>query len=127
MIFNQKGCKMKRIIDHFLMQWKIESYRKPLLIRGARQVGKTYSVRRLGSSYSDFVEINLESQTKAHSIFENDLDPNRICRELSLIVQKPIIPGKTLLFLDEIQEVPRAIIALQKIILWIVPKFIAHF
>ena len=104
---------MKRIIDHFLQQWKSNSLRKPLLIRGARQVGKTYSVRELGTSYKDFAEINLELQTNTHKIFEKDLDPIRIIRELSLITNKPIIPGSTLLFLDEIQSVPRAITALR--------------
>jgi uncharacterized protein len=104
---------MKRIIDHFLLQWKQSDDRRPLLMRGARQVGKTYSVRQLGSTYSDFVEINLERQIDAINVFEKDLDPSIICRELSLIAKKPIIPGKTLLFLDEIQTVPRAITALR--------------
>lgn len=104
---------MKRIIDHFLLQWKHDSLRKPLLLRGARQVGKTYSIRQLGKSYSDFVEINLEVQTQTQTIFDKDLDPHRIIRELSLIAHKPITPGKTLLFLDEIQAVPQAIIALR--------------
>jgi len=104
---------MKRIIDHFLLQWKLDDFRKPLLIRGARQVGKTYSVRQLGATYQDFVEINFERQAEAEKIFERDLDPARMCRELSLIAKKPIIPGKTLLFLDEIQIAPRAITALR--------------
>lgn len=104
---------MKRIIDHFLLQWKQDHLRKSLLLRGARQVGKTYSVRKLGATYPDFVEINFELRTDAHIIFEKNLDPDRILRELSLIVRKPIIPGKTLLFLDEIQMVPKAITALR--------------
>lgn len=104
---------MRRIIDHFLLQWKNDEYRKPLLMRGARQVGKTYSVRQLGASYSDFVEINLEQKDAAKNVFEGDLDPARICIELSLIAKKPIIPGKTLLFLDEVQNIPRSIIALR--------------
>ena len=104
---------MKRVIDHFLQQWKLDDLRKPLLIRGARQVGKTYSVRKLGASYKDFVEINFELQTTAQIIFDKDLDPSRIIRELSLIANKQIIPGSTLLFLDEIQSVPRAITALR--------------
>lgn len=104
---------MKRIIDHFLLQWKQDRLRKSLLLRGARQVGKTYAVRKLGKTYSDFVEINFELQTDAHGIFEKNLDPDRILRELSLIVRKPITPGKTLLFLDEIQMVPKAITALR--------------
>ena len=104
---------MKRIIDHFLLQWKQDDDRRPLLMQGARQVGKTYSVRQLGTSYPDFVEINLERQPDAPSVFEGDLDPAVICRELSLVARRPIIPGKTLLFLDEIQAVPRAITALR--------------
>lgn len=112
-VFNQKGAILKRIIDHFLEEWKHDNSRKPLLIRGARQVGKTYSVRSLGATYSDFAEINLELRTDAQHVFEKDLDPIRICRELSLILRKPIVPGKTLLFFDEIQVVPRAITALR--------------
>ena len=104
---------MKRIIDHFLLQWKQDSLRKSLLLRGARQVGKTYAARKLGTTYPDFVEINFELRTDAHGIFEKNLDPNRILRELSLIARKPVTPGKTLLFLDEIQMVPKAITALR--------------
>lgn len=91
---------MRRIIDHFLAQWKTDTLRKPLLMRGARQVGKTYSVRNFGKTYNDFAEINLELQPNARNVFEKDLQPDRILRELSLIVRKPITPGKTLLFLD---------------------------
>lgn len=104
---------MKRIIDHFLRQWKTDSLRKPLLLRGARQVGKTYSVRQFGTSFAGFVEINLESQPKVRTIFEHDLDVHRILRELSIIAGKPIVPGSTLLFLDEIQAFPQAINALR--------------
>ena len=104
---------MKRIIDHFLLQWKHDPQRKALLLRGARQVGKTYAVRKLGATYPDFVEINFELWTDTHDIFEKNLDPDRILRELSLIARKAIIPGKTLLFLDEIQLVPKAITALR--------------
>lgn len=111
--FNQKGLGLRRIIDHFLREWKQDDSRKPLLIRGTRQVGKTYSVRNLGASYPDFAEINFELQTDAQHVFEKDLDPVRICRELSLIIKKAIVPGKTLLFFDEIQVVPRAITTLR--------------
>jgi len=104
---------MKRIIDYYLSKWKTDRYRKPLLLRGARQVGKTYAVRKLGASFSNFFEINLELQPAAHIIFEKDLEPERIVRELSALTLKPIIPGKTLLFIDEIQAVPRALLALR--------------
>ena len=105
---------MKRLIDYHLDQWKTDPYRKPLLLRGARQVGKTYAARRLGSMYEDFVEINLEFfLEKAARTFQEDLNPKRILHELSLLVDKPITPGKTLLFLDEIQAVPNALLALR--------------
>lgn len=104
---------MRRIIDHFLLQWKHSDIRKSLLIRGARQVGKTYAVRQLGTTFDNFVEINLELRTDLHIIFQKNLDPVRICTELSLALKQPIIPGKTLLFFDEIQAVPRVITALR--------------
>src|SRR5579872_2034230 len=104
---------MKRIIDYYLNNWKTDSYRKPLLLRGARQVGKTHAARTLGKSFSNFFEINLERQKTAHIIFEQDLDPDIIIRELSALKNQPIVPGKTLLFIDEIQAVPRAILALR--------------
>jgi hypothetical protein len=104
---------MKRIIDHFLLEWKESSTRKPLLVRGARQVGKTYSIRQLGKTYQNFVEINFESHDNVDKIFENGLDPVRILNELSLIARQTIDPETTLLFLDEVQAVPRAITALR--------------
>lgn len=104
---------MKRIIDYFLQEWKVRTHRKPLLLRGARQVGKTHAVRVLGQSFPLFIEVNLESNEAARRIVEEDLDPHRILRQLSELLQKDIIPGKTLLFFDEIQNVPKAIIALR--------------
>lgn len=96
-----------------LYKWKEDKYRKPLLLRGTRQVGKTYAVRKLGQSFKHFVEINFEQLRETIKVFEKDLVPERIIRSLSLIVKAPIIPGKTLLFLDEIQEAPQAILALR--------------
>lgn len=104
---------MKRLIDYYLHSWKDDKYRMPLLVRGARQVGKTYSIRSFGQSFKSYVEINLEQMQEAHIVFEKNLDPERMIAELSAITQKPIIPGQTLLFIDEIQIVPRAIIALR--------------
>jgi predicted AAA+ superfamily ATPase len=104
---------MKRLIDHFLGLWKEDKYRMPLLLRGARQVGKTFSVRKLGEKFSDFVEVNLEERTDVHVVFEKNLDPERMIAELSVLLQKPIHPGSTLLFIDEIQVLPRAITALR--------------
>ncbi len=95
---------MKRLIDKYLLDWKNSDIRMPLLIRGARQVGKTYAALNLGKSFDDFVEINLERSPQLHIIFEKDLEPERIIRELSIHLKRPITPGKTLLFFDEIQE-----------------------
>ena len=104
---------MKRIVSKHLLTWKEEKRRKPLLVRGARQVGKTHLVRELGKTFPSFVEINLEFERNAKSIFEQDLDPKRIMRDLALISGKKLTPGKTLLFLDEIQSVPSALNALR--------------
>jgi len=103
----------KRIIDFHLDRWKTDPFRKPLLLRGARQVGKTYAVRRLGGQFKSFVEVNFERLEEAASIFEKDLAPERLILSLSLLLKTPIIPGETLLFFDEVQEAPRAILALR--------------
>lgn len=105
---------MKRIIDFFLLEWKNEQYdRKPLLLRGARQVGKTHAARVLGKKFPHFVEVNLESDEGARKIIAQDLDPKRIIFQLSQHLQQDIIPGSTLLFIDEIQVVPPAITTLR--------------
>lgn len=83
------------------------------MIRGARQVGKTYSVRELASSFDKYVEINFEMLPRAVDVFERDLDPERILRDLQILTGQSISPGHTLLFLDEIQEAPKALKALR--------------
>ena len=104
---------MKRLIDYYLSLWKTDARRQPLLLRGARQVGKTYSVRTLGKSFESFVEINLETQRELHTIFEKNFDPRRIIRDLEARIKKTITPGKTLFFIDEIQALPDALTALR--------------
>jgi len=105
---------MKRLIDFFLLEWKNEHFdRKPLLLRGARQVGKTYAARTLGKTFTHFVEINLETDEDARKIISQDLDPKRIVFQLSQYLKTDITPGATLLFIDEIQAVPKAITALR--------------
>ena len=102
------------MIDFFLLEWKKEPYkRKPLLLRGARQVGKTHAARTLGASFEQFVEINLEADEQARKIISQDFDPKRIVFQLSQYLKKDIIPGSTLLFIDEIQAAPQAITALR--------------
>ncbi len=104
---------MKRLIDKELKDWKESSGRKSLILRGARQVGKTYAVRQLGQTYVDFYEINLAKRRELHSIFERNLDPVRILRDLSVDRGAPIRPGETLLFFDEIQACPQALLTLR--------------
>ncbi|NGX34379.1 MAG: hypothetical protein K1060chlam1_00732 [Candidatus Anoxychlamydiales bacterium] len=104
---------MKRLIDWHLKKWKENKHRKPLIIRGARQVGKTYSINKLSRDFENIVEINFELTKDAKKIFDKDLKPKRIIKELSLFSNQKIIPGKTLLFFDEIQEAPEAIKSLR--------------
>lgn len=106
---------MKRIIDEYLRQWKDETGRKPLLLRGARQIGKTHAVQELAKSFDYFVEINFERNPRALTIFEQEksLDPKRIIQEIFALYDTKIIPGSTLIFFDEIQAAPRAITALR--------------
>lgn len=104
---------MKRFIDFHLKEWAEETRRKPLLLRGARQVGKTYAVRELGKKFDVFIEINLEVNPKAREIFTTDLYPQRIVQEIAYLTKQEIIPGKTLLFFDEVQAEPKTIQALR--------------
>jgi len=104
-----------RKIDHALLRWSKEKPLKPLMLRGARQVGKTTAVRNLGKHFKHFVEINFENKehAAAKSVFAQHSDPQIICSELTLLFGKPIITGETLLFIDEIQICPDAIAALR--------------
>ena len=104
---------LHRKIDEELLQWKNTVHRKVILLRGARQVGKSSAVRELGKKFDHFVEINLEKQPQLKAIFESDSVVERIVKELSFELQTPIIPNKTLLFIDEIQECVPAISALR--------------
>jgi predicted AAA+ superfamily ATPase len=104
---------MKRIIDYYLRKWRTDSIRQPLILNGARQVGKTHAVRKLGAAYDSFVEINFEKQPEMKLVFDLDLDPIRITKDLAFHTNKAIIPGETLLFFDEIQEAPKVLLALR--------------
>ena len=97
---------MLRNIDSDLINWRKRAGRKPVIIIGARQVGKSYTVRQLGQTAfnSDFVEINFEKRADLHLVFEQNLDVKRIIAELSIALDHTIIPGQTLLFFDEINN-----------------------
>ena len=104
---------MKRLAEKQILEWKDASRRKPLIIRGARQVGKTWLVENvLARQFDSFVKIDLEKRRDLHTHFEDNLDPETILVYLELEAGR-IIPGKTLLFFDEIQACPRALMALR--------------
>ena len=93
-----------RAIDRELLAWSQASDRKTLLLRGARQTGKSSSVRHLAKSFKYYVEVNFDDRKDVHTFFEQPLSPQEICEQLSLLYRTPVIPGETLLFFDEIQQ-----------------------
>jgi len=104
---------MQRNIEKNLLKWVDRKNRKVLLLRGARQVGKTHVVRKLGKKFPNFIEVNFDEQKKVHKFFDGNLDPFAIINDLELYLDRKIIPGKTLLFFDEIQSCKNAISALR--------------
>ena len=102
-----------RNIDIALAEWAEDSSRKPLLLHGARQIGKTTAVRHLAERFDNFIEINFETDKKIGAIFDGDFMMPRIISAIETYTQSRITPGKTLLFLDEIQACPRAISSLR--------------
>ena len=113
MVFMKKNAYFERKIDPILLSWAKESNRKPLLLRGARQVGKSSAVRNLGKLFESYVEINFEDDKEVHIFFEKFQSPQEICRQLSLFYKKEIIAGRTLVFFDEIQSCPSALAKLR--------------
>jgi len=94
---------IQRKIDVELLAWQKSSSRKPLLIRGARQVGKSTAVRNLSKQFDYFIEINFDEQSEYQNLFANTSDINDLIEQLAIITQTEIIEGRTLIFLDEIQ------------------------
>lgn len=103
----------ERIIDRYLSEWAARPVHKPILLRGARQVGKSTAVRHLGESFKYYVEINLEKQSNYIDLFKKDLDVTRIVPQMAAMCGTPIVPNETLLFIDEIQESQEVIMALR--------------
>jgi len=104
---------INRKADIELEKWKADSKHKPLLIRGARQVGKTKTIREFGKQFDVFIEINFEESPRLKALFQDELSPAAICENIAAIYKTSIEPGKTLLFLDEIQSCPEAIASLR--------------
>ena len=105
---------MKRNAFHDLIEWKNYEDRKPLVLKGARQVGKTWLMKEFGRScYENYVYFNFDEEDELKSIFEVNKNPQRIIELLSLIAGDKILPEKTLIIFDEIQECPEALNSLK--------------
>lgn len=104
---------IQRNIDVELLEWKNNPMRKPLLLRGARQVGKSSAVRHFGKEFKYFAEVNFERHKAVKTFFQGDIDIRLIAQKIAKYINVPIEEGETLLFLDEIQECPEAIMALR--------------
>ena len=105
---------MKRDLYKEMLAWKTSSRRKPLLLRGARQTGKTYLLKEFGENeYDHLLYFNFEEHPELHAFFERDLSPARILKELSIYSKHEIKPGTDLLVFDEIQVCNRALNALK--------------
>ena len=101
---------MKRNALEDLLRWKSGEDRKPMVLKGARQVGKTWLMKEFGRvAYDSFVYFNFDEEEELKSIFEANKNPHRIVELLSLIADEKILPGKTLIIFDEIQECPPAL------------------
>ena len=101
---------MKRKAIDKLIEWKNSCDRKPMVLRGARQVGKTWLMKEFGKEqYDSFVYFNFDEEDELKSIFETNKNPQRIVELLSMIAEKKILPEKTLIIFDEIQECPEAL------------------
>jgi len=105
---------MKRKIETELLEWKNDTFHKPLILHGARQVGKTYILRKFGDEhYVNTAYFNLESNQAVASYFDENISPDKIIRYLEASIGEQIIPGKTLIIFDEIQSCERALTSLK--------------
>ncbi len=105
---------MYRVAIEKLLKWKQSKRRKPLIIEGARQVGKTWLIKEFGrQAYADTVYINFDSNSRMAELFASDLDTERLIMGLELYVGHKIDPEQSLLIFDEVQEVPRALASLK--------------
>ena len=105
---------LKRFILNELIKWKESKYRKPLILKGERQIGKTYILKQFGQeNYDGVAYFNFDHDEDLYNLFNNTKNPKRILEQLAFIYGKAIIPGKTLIIFDEIQECPDALNSLK--------------
>jgi len=105
---------MRRDIHKDLLEWKNSDDRKPLLLQGVRQCGKTYALKEFGkNNYDDVAYFTFEKNPLLHKVFQGDLDPQRLVEDLRLMREKKIEPGRTLIIFDEIQFCNRALTSLK--------------
>ena len=105
---------MRRNAINELVRWKNDEERKPMVLRGARQVGKTWLMKEFGrTNYDSYVYFNFDEEDELKSIFEANKNPKRIIELLSMIAGEKILPGETLIIFDEVQECPSALNALK--------------
>ncbi len=100
---------LARNIDPYLLKWKQSPRRKPLIVRGARQVGKSWAIRHLGETFKYYLEINLEEEKDLCNLFDEISDVKELSQRLGRVHNVKVIPGETLLFIDEIQNCPAAL------------------
>ena len=103
---------IERSIDTLLLEWKNSNSLKPLLLRGARQVGKSWAVKHLGETFDYYIEVNFEKRPDMKDVFARVHDVHDLANSLSMLYNVPVVAGKTLLFLDEIQDCSAAITSL---------------
>lgn len=109
-MYRRTVSRLKRNAIQELVAWKSSEDRKPMVLKGARQVGKTWLMKEFGQNYYDsYVYFNFDEDDELKSIFEANKNPQRIIELLSLIAGEKILPGKTLIIFDEIQECPEAL------------------
>lgn len=105
---------MKRKITAKLFEWKSSSRRQPLIVYGARQVGKTYVINEFGrNNYENVIYVNFETSLIVAADFNNDISPEHIINCLEIFYKQKIVPGKTLIFFDEVQSCERALTSLK--------------
>ena len=105
---------MQRFILKKLIEWKNSKYRKPLILKGARQIGKTYILKQFGAeNYEGVAYFNFDHDEDLYNLFSKTKDPKRILEQLAFIYGKAILPEKTLIIFDEIQECPNALNSLK--------------